>query len=151
MLKHAISDCSWHALGARRRSCSFHYCSFASLSRSLQTTQNSIEVTASKVNEQFSQSQARGSLEIEETSDRETWHSLTIMVTAHREKSMTNGFSSRKDLLRTNPTRKEAKQLKAKATIRFRHSRPYEQDALPMSTIGKVRTIAVHQGPCSMT
>ena len=29
------------------------------------------------------------------------------------------------DTFRTNPARKEAKQLKTKATVRFRHNRPY--------------------------
>ena len=56
-----------------------------------------------------------------------TWPSLTVMATTYREKGMNNGFSSRKGLVRTNPTRKEAKQLKAKATVRFRHNRAYEQ------------------------
>ena len=51
------------------------------------------------------------------------WLSLTIMATTNRGE----GMNSRKDLLRTNPTRKRAKQLKTKATVRFRHNRPYEQ------------------------
>ena len=38
-----------------------------------------------------------------------------------------NGFSLRNDLLRTNPTRTEAEQLKTNATVRFRHDRPYER------------------------
>ena len=54
------------------------------------------------------------------------WPSLAIMATTYREKGMTNGFSSRKDLLRSSPTRKELKQLKTKATVHFRHNRPYE-------------------------
>ena len=53
-----------------------------------------------------------------------TWHSLVITATTYREKGMNNGFSSRKDPLRTNPARKEAKQLK-KATVRFRYNRPH--------------------------
>ena len=56
-----------------------------------------------------------------------TWPSLTITVTTNREKGMSNGFSSRKDLLFTSPARKEAKQVRTKATVRHRHYRPYEQ------------------------
>ena len=56
-----------------------------------------------------------------------TRFSSIIMATTNREKSMSNGFSSRKDLLRTKPTRKVARQSKTKATVRFRHNRPYVQ------------------------
>ena len=65
-----------------------------------------------------------------------TWPSLTLTVTTNREKGMSNG-SSRKDLLLTSPARKEAKQVRTKATVRFRpelqatvryrHNRPYVQ------------------------
>ena len=61
----------------------------------------------------------------------------TITVTTNREKGMSNGFSSRKDLLLSSPARKEAKQVRTKATVRFRperqatvrcrHNRPYVQ------------------------
>ena len=66
-----------------------------------------------------------------------TWPSSTITVTTNREKGMSNGFSSRKDLLLTSPARKEAKQVRTKAnvrfrpkrqaTVRYRHNRPYVQ------------------------
>ena len=56
-----------------------------------------------------------------------TWPSLTIMATTNREKGMRNGFSSRKDLFHTNPARKEAKQVRTKATVLFRQNRPYVQ------------------------
>ena len=46
---------------------------------------------------------------------------------SNREKGISNGFSSRKDLLHTNPARKEAKQVRTKANGRFRHNRPYVQ------------------------
>ena len=55
------------------------------------------------------------------------WLSLNIKATTRGGKGMNNGFSSQKDLLRTNPAREEAKQLKMKATVRFRHNRPYVQ------------------------
>ena len=52
-----------------------------------------------------------------------TWLSLTIMVTTNRVKGMSNGFSSKKDLLPTNPAKKDAGQVRTKATVRFRPKR----------------------------
>ena len=89
-----------------------------------------------------------------------TWPSLTITVTTNSEKGMSNGFSSRKDLLLTSPARKEAKQVRTKATVRFRpkrqatvryrHNRPHVQHSSHEHKF-KVHTIAVHQGPRSVT
>ena len=53
------------------------------------------------------------------------WHSLTIMVTTHGEKSMTNGFSLREDL-RTRLNKERAKQLKKCA--RSRHNKALVPD-----------------------
>ena len=76
--------------------------------------------------------------------------SLTIMGDTYRVKGMNNGFSSRKDLVRTNPTRKEAKQLKAKRPFAFVII-VHTSSTTPMNTIEKVHTIAVRQGPRSLT
>ena len=66
-----------------------------------------------------------------------TWLSLTIMVTTNRVKGMSNGFSSKKDLLHTNLAQKDARKVrtevtvrfrpKRQATVRYRHNRPYVQ------------------------
>ena len=70
-----------------------------------------------------------------------------------------NGFSSKKDLLRTNPARKGARQMKTKATVRFRpkRRRPFASvtivlacNAAPMSTIQGTH-VAVHQALRSVT
>ena len=76
------------------------------------------------------------------TSSGCTWHLLTIMATTDCGEGTNNCFSFRKDYLRTNPTTKEAKQLKAMATVRFRHNCPHEQHGF-MSTFVKERTIEV--------
>ena len=53
--------------------------------------------------------------------------SLITLATTNREKGMTNGFSSRKDQLHSNPARNEANQVRTIATLRFRHNHPCVQ------------------------
>ena len=44
-----------------------------------------------------------------------TWLSLTITVTTNRVRGVGNGFSSKKDLLPTNPAKKDAGQARTEA------------------------------------
>ena len=51
------------------------------------------------------------------------WFSLNVMMITNHVTGMNNGFSSRKDLLLTNPAEKDAGQVRTKATVRFRPKR----------------------------
>ena len=61
-----------------------------------------------------------------------TWHSLTIMVTTHREKKHDQRLllKERSSPYQPNKERRPA-HTENKATIRLRQNRPYEEHALP--------------------